>query len=261
MPLNNGTVSVIIDGKTYSAKVSNGTAALEIPKLNAGEYNVDMKYLGNGRVFISSVKFSVLKQGTAITAAARTYVINYGGNYYITLKDKNSKRLSGKTVSLTINGKTYKATTNAKGVATIKLNKARLKSVGTKKVTIKFAGDKNYKASTKTNLKVTVKKENTKILKAKKTYNFKKSKKTKNISVVLKNSKNKVMKKFNVIIKLSGKKIKGKKTITAKTNSKGVVTFKLGNKMTQKTTVKYTITYKGNAYYNKVIKKGTIRVK
>ena len=69
------------------------------------------------------------------------------------------------------------------------------------------------------------------------------------------------MKKVKVTIKLSGKKIKGKKTVTAKTNKKGVVTFKLGKKLTKKTKVKYTITFKGNAYYNKVVKKGKIIVK
>jgi hypothetical protein len=77
----------------------------------------------------------------------------------------------------------------------------------------------------------------------------------------LKNSKNKAMKKVKVTLKLSGKKIKGKKTITAKTNKKGVVTFKLGKKLKKKTKVKYTITYKGNAYYKKVTKKGKITVK
>ena len=77
----------------------------------------------------------------------------------------------------------------------------------------------------------------------------------------MKDSKNKVMKKVKVTIKLSGKKIKGKKTVTAKTNKKGVVTFKLGKKLTKKTKVKYTITFKGNAYYNKVVKKGKIVIK
>ena len=69
------------------------------------------------------------------------------------------------------------------------------------------------------------------------------------------------MKKVKVTLKLSGKKIKGKKKITAKTNKKGVVTFKLGKKLTKKTKVKYTITYKGNAYYKKATKKGKITVK
>jgi len=50
----------------------------------------------------------------------------------------------------------------------------------------------------------------------------------------LKDSKNKAMKNVKLTIKLSGKKIKGKKSITAKTNNKGVVTFKLGKKLTKK---------------------------
>ena len=77
----------------------------------------------------------------------------------------------------------------------------------------------------------------------------------------MKNSKNKAMKKVKVTIKLSGKKIKGKKKITAKTNKNGVVKFKLGKKLTKKTKIKYTITYNGNSYYNKVTKKGKIIIK
>ena len=68
------------------------------------------------------------------------------------------------------------------------------------------------------------------------------------------------MKKVKVTLKLSGKKIKGKKTITAKTNSKGVVTFKLSKKLAMKTKIKYTITFKGNSYYDKVTKKGKINI-
>jgi hypothetical protein len=204
--------------------------------------------------------FSVLKLGTAITASDNTYVINYGGKYSLTIKDSEGKVVSGKTVTITINGKNYNAVSGSDGVATFSLTKAMLKSAGTKDVTIKFAGDINYNSSIAT-AKITVKKEAVKILKAKMTYKFKKSKKSKNIKVTLKNSKNKAMKKVKVTLKLSGKKIKGKKKITAKTNKKGVVTFKLGKKLKKKTKVKYTITYKGNAYYKKATKKGKITVK
>ena len=189
-----------------------------------------------------------------MTATAKIYVINYGGKYSVTLKDESGKVVAGKTVTLTLNGKEYKATSDANGVATFSLTKSMLKSSGVKTVTVKFAGDNNYVGSTAT-AKITVNKEAVKILKAKKTYKFKKS------TITLKDNKGKAMKKVKVTLKLSGKKINGKKKITAKTNKKGVVTFKLGKKLTKKTKVKYTITYKGNAYYKKVTKKGKIIVK
>ena len=261
--LNEGSLYVVINNKTYTADVVNGNATIKISGLDAGDYN-DVKVTYNGSENYTKsfqlVNFTVLKLGTAITAAAKTYVINYGGKYSVTIKDGAGKVVAGKTVTITINGKNYNTVSGSNGVATFSLTKAILKSAGTKSVTVKFAGDGNYVDSTAT-AKLTVKKEAVKILKAKKTYTFKKSKKAKNIKVTLKNSKNKAMKKVKVTLKLSGKKIKGKKTITAKTNKKGVVTFKLGKKLTKKTKIKYTITYKGNSYYNKVTKKGKINIK
>ena len=56
-------------------------------------------------------------------------------------------------VTLKVKGKTYKATTNAKGKATFKITKLTKK--GTFKATVKFAGNANFKAVTKkANIKV-----------------------------------------------------------------------------------------------------------
>ena len=65
---------------------------------------------------------------------------------------------------------------------------------------------------------------------------------------------NKVIKNAKVTIKVN------KKTYTAKTNKKGVATFKI-NKLTKKGTFKATITYKGDSYYNKLTKKVNIKCK
>ena len=59
-----------------------------------------------------------------------------------------------KTVTIKVNGKTFKAKTNAKGVATIKVKVAKK---GKFTATVKFAGDGAYKAITK-KVKFTVKK-------------------------------------------------------------------------------------------------------
>lgn len=101
-------------------------------------------------------------------------------------------------------------------------------------------------------MKITINKEKTKIVAKKKT--FKKSKKVKKYTITLKNSKGKVIKKAKVTLKIKGK------TYKAKTNTKGKATFKI-KKLAKKGKYVATVTFKGNAYYNKVAKKTKIVVK
>ena len=75
--------------------------------------------------------------------------------YTITLKTNQNKPMKNVKVTIKINKKTYKATTNAKGKATFKIKKLTKKGKYT--ATIKFAGNKNYKA-TSAKVKITVKK-------------------------------------------------------------------------------------------------------
>lgn len=261
-PINEGKMSVIINNRVYSANVNNGTATIDIPDLNAGKYAANLTYDGNYYADNATVEFEVSKQNATITANDIAYVINYGGSYSIILKDANGKAVNGEKVTFTLNGKNIgSATTNSNGVATIQITPAILKVAksGSKNLIVSL-DSQNYNPVSKT-VKATINKEKTKILKAKKTYKFKRSKKAKNIKVTLKDSKNKVLKNVKVTIKLSGKKIKGKKVVVGKTNKKGIVTFKLGKKLTKKTKVKYTMTYKGSDYYNKATKKGKIVIK
>ena len=64
----------------------------------------------------------------------------------ITLKSANNKALNKKKITLTINKKTYKATTNSKGQVTINI---KLTKKGTFKYTAKFAGDTYYNTLSK----------------------------------------------------------------------------------------------------------------
>ena len=250
-PIKNGTVSVTINSKTYSATIDNGTATIEVPKLNAGTYNgIEVVYNGNGTYAKSfeEVDFTVSKANAAITAGDARYIINYDGSYSATLKG-----VVGEKVIFTLNGKNIgSAVTNAKGVATIKLTAKILKTAkaGTRNLIIKLSSS-NYNPASKT-VKIKINKEKTKIVAKKKT--FKRKVKTKKYSITLKNSKGKAVKKVKVTIKI------GKKTFKAKTNAKGKAVFKI-KKMTKKRTYKAKVTFKGNAYYNKVTKKVKIRIK
>ena len=70
----------------------------------------------------------------------------------------------------------------------------------------------------------------------------------------MKDHQNKAMKNTKVTIKIN------KKVYTAKTNSKGVATFKI-KKLTKKGTFKSTVSYKGDKYYNMVTKTVKIKIK
>ena len=67
-------------------------------------------------------------------------------------------------------------------------------------------------------------------------------------------NKGKVMKKVKVTLRVN------KKTFTAKTNSKGVATFKITN-LKKKGKFTAVIKYAGSKYYNKVTKKVNIKIK
>ena len=100
--------------------------------------------------------------------------------------------------------------------------------------------------------KVVISKSSIKLFAKNKVFN--KKVKTKLYPVILKSIKGKVLKNTLVTLKINGKIFK------AKTNNKGEATFKI-SKLNKKGTYKATLTYKGNAKYNKTIKKVKIKIK
>ena len=98
----------------------------------------------------------VVKKASKITAKKKTFKAKTKTKKYtITLKS-GKKAIKNVWVTLKIKGKkVIKAKTNAKGKATFKIK--TLKKKGKYTATIKFAGNKNYKATSK-KVKITVKK-------------------------------------------------------------------------------------------------------
>ena len=260
-----GSATVTFTGATgVIAEVVNQSGAI----VNVGKNNITVSNLDAGTYILmvttmpdddhspvtKTANITVNSLATAISASNKAYVINYGGEYSVTLVDSNGKAVGGKEVTFTLNGKDIgSATTNANGVATITLTANVLKNAraGSKNLLIKFAGDTNYNAASKT-VKITISKEKTKIAAKKKT--FKKSKKTKKYKITLKNSKGKAIKKVKITLKVKGK------TYTAKTNSKGKATFKI-KKLKRKGTFKATIKFKGDNCYKASSKKVKIKIR
>ena len=228
----------------------NGIAKLSFD-LKKGKYPVSVAFLGDkqykGALETATITIDPIK--TSLTSVAKTYLATAKTkSLTATLKDANGKALAGKKVTFTVNGKTVTATTDAKGVATAKL---ALTAAKTYTVSIKFAGDNVYAAST-VSAKVKLNKEKTKVTAPKKT--FKKSKKVKKVTVTLKNSKGKAIAKKKLTLTVN------KKKFTAKTNKKGKATFKV-KMLTKKGTKKYTVKFAGDSQYKACKKTGKIKIK
>ena len=152
VPLANKTVKFTVNGKTKSV-VTNGSGVARVKVIYnvAGTRFYTFSFLGeNGySASIASAKVVVIKKATKLAVSKKA-----------TTKTKKVqvKLTTGKTVLkykqviLKIKGKTYTVKTNKKGIATFKI--AGLIK-GTFKYTVKFAGDKTYKTTSK-NGRITV---------------------------------------------------------------------------------------------------------
>ena len=148
--LANKTVNVIINGVVYNGTTGeDGVAKIAVKFVSAGTYYATVTFAGDDtyKSSIGTSKVVVSKKATKITAPKKSFKAKVKiKKVKITLKS-GSTVLKSKKITLKVNGKTYTAKTNSKGVATIKVTKLTKK--GTFTYTVKFAGDKAYKAITK----------------------------------------------------------------------------------------------------------------
>jgi PKD repeat protein/multidrug efflux pump subunit AcrA (membrane-fusion protein) len=155
--LANKDVQVIINGVVYNGKTGdNGVAKIAVKFSSAGTYYATVSFAGDNtyKSSIGTSKVVVSKKASKITSPKKTFKAKVKTKKVkITLKS-GSTVLKSKKITLKVNGKTYTAKTNNKGVATIKVTKLTKK--GTFTYTVKFAGDKAYNAITKKG-KITIK--------------------------------------------------------------------------------------------------------
>lgn len=150
--LSDKTLNIVIDGTIYNEKTNeNGTVTLNLTISKVGTYDCVVCFAGDNAYnsSIATAKVKVTKKSTKLTYAQKaTYKVKAKTkNYSVTLKDSNNKVLAKKQIIVKIKNKTYKATTNSKGVAKINV---KLTKKGTYKATISFKGDSNYNKISKT---------------------------------------------------------------------------------------------------------------
>ena len=148
--VTNKAVSIGFNGNVYNRVTdSKGQAKLQINLKGAGTYTFAVAYLGDDKYNGSFVvaKIVVKKQTGKLQVPNKTYKASAKTKAIsVTFKSASGKLVKGKKVKVTVNGKTYAATTNAKGVAKVNVS---LNKKGTYSVVTKFAGDKTYNAITK----------------------------------------------------------------------------------------------------------------
>ncbi|MDD5960593.1 MAG: hypothetical protein PUC09_08135 [Methanobrevibacter wolinii] len=155
-PLANKTVQVGFNGVVYTLTTDeNGLAKLQINLAWAGIYTFAVCYLGdddyNGSFVVN--KITISKKPTSLVVPNKKYSLRTKSKVItVTIKGKKASGTGytlgiGKTVKVTVNGKTYTAKTNSKGVANIKVNINRR---GTYTVTTKFDGDYGFNSQKST---------------------------------------------------------------------------------------------------------------
>lgn len=251
-PVSGETITFKISGSSasYTATTdANGQAKMLI-NMAAGTYTVTATHLEEGSYGASSAKatVTVYQLSSSIKSSNMKIDTIYGKYYSITLKDSNGNPISGKKVTFTVNKKTYKATSNSKGVAKAKI---KIKKNGKYKITIKFAGNDQYKASTaKKTITVKIGSKKTKLT-IKKLTTYPDS--GKYYSAKLTTKKGKAIKGQKITFTVNGN------TYIKKTNKKGVAKFKIAIIKTGK--YKVTARYNGTSKYRGTTKKNYIKIK
>ncbi|OWT33336.1 hypothetical protein BGI41_02910 [Methanobrevibacter sp. 87.7] len=154
--LSNKLVQIGFNGVVYKLITdANGVAKLQINLAYAGVYTFAMAFLTDDDYIgdFEVAKITITKKPTVISVPSKTYKASaQTKTLTITLKGKSAVGNSyvnavGRTVKVTVNGKTYTAKTNSQGVATVKVS---ITKKGTYVVTTLFAGDSTFAAKSVT---------------------------------------------------------------------------------------------------------------
>ena len=222
--LGNKQVTIKIGANTYPVTTSSN-GLINLPSVPRGNYVITVSFDGDDEYYGSknTAKINVLP----LITQNKDYSVYYGNTikYNVRVKGPDGKYHAGNKVTIKVNGKTFKVSTDKNGYATQAI---KLKA-GSYTVSVEFNGDK---AINKISFKPTLTAKN--IVK-------KKAKKIK-FTVKVVDKKGKAVKKKKVTFKIKGKKY------VAKTNKKGVATVSIKNLKVGKFTI--TSSYGGCSIKN-----------
>ena len=120
-----GTVTVEIEGKKYTANIINGTAKVNIPGLSVGDYNITTTYSGDAK-YVSMTKkgnITVIPNMDVNLYVDDVVMIYHDGTRLVAkLTDYQGRPIVNDIIYFTINGKTYAKTTDDNGTVYMRLN-------------------------------------------------------------------------------------------------------------------------------------------
>ena len=119
-PLNNVSVSITINGNTYSRSVENGTASLGL-NLNSGEYIANVVFNGTDNYDAVSTNATVVIK-TTINGSNIVKIFRNDTQFYAGFLDNEGNPLKATNVTFNINGVFYNRTTNENGTARLNIN-------------------------------------------------------------------------------------------------------------------------------------------
>ena len=119
-----GNVSVVVHGHVHSAPIVNGTAQITISGI-IGNATAYISYSGDDvyNSAVTIINISVDKNDTIIIYAPNlTKYYKSPQKFVVTVTDAKGQAAPNKTVEITINGVTYKRTTDENGTASLNIN-------------------------------------------------------------------------------------------------------------------------------------------
>ena len=161
-PMKNVGMEIGFLGIVYNAENDgiitdeDGYAKLQINLMTAFPYTFAISWLGNENYTGDFViaKIDVQKQTPTISVPNKSYKASASTKTLTaTFKNNRGTLIANKTIKFTVNGKTYSAKTDSKGVAKVNVS---ITKKGTYDVTMTYAGSGTYnKVTKKATLKIT----------------------------------------------------------------------------------------------------------
>ena len=138
-----GVVNVTVNGRSYNVAIVDGKGVLIISNLAAGDYDVNVNYVGDNKYVASSnsTKFTISKLASSVAVDVGDIVVGEDAVVNVVLPDD----VNG-NVTITVNGKNYVAVVKY-GVASVTISDL---AKGNYNVSVKYSGDNKYLPSENT---------------------------------------------------------------------------------------------------------------